>query len=153
MNSIYVVGLGTSHPCGQSYLREAISLFRSHRTLKVLSESEVALSGGVGTKDPLIFLNSAVCLSTTLSPTSLWLELRLIESRLGRIRTSRNAPRTIDLDLLCWSEGRYHSEEVTLPHPRLHGRIFAVNLARHALEIAGHSRQIIRLTDVQYVVE
>ena len=58
-------------------------------------------------------------------------ELLKIEAQLGRVRTERNAPRVLDLDLLWTEEGEVHvhrlgAPDVDLPHPRLHERAFAL---------------------------
>jgi 2-amino-4-hydroxy-6-hydroxymethyldihydropteridine diphosphokinase len=70
------------------------------------------------------FLNAVVAGYTDLDPQSLLTALLAIETRLGRRRTSRNAPRTIDIDLILHSAHLVRTRELTLPHPRYLGREF-----------------------------
>ena len=136
MPNYYIIGLGSSHLQGKIYLDQAITLLRDNRLLTILSQSETELSGGVGTEDALVFTNAAICISTNLSPSALWFALTSIETRLGRIRTMINGPRTLDLDLLWWSGRDYCDVFITLPHPRFQERKFAIDLALQALRHA-----------------
>jgi len=74
------------------------------------------------------FLNSAVTLDTELLPEDLLAHLLQVERDLGRTRDpdSRNAPRTIDLDLLLHGDAVLDSPTLTLPHPRMHERLFVL---------------------------
>jgi 2-amino-4-hydroxy-6-hydroxymethyldihydropteridine diphosphokinase len=70
------------------------------------------------------FLNAVVAGYTDLDPRSLLDALLTIETRLGRRRTTRNAPRVIDIDLILHSAHLVRTRELTLPHPRYLGREF-----------------------------
>jgi 2-amino-4-hydroxy-6-hydroxymethyldihydropteridine diphosphokinase len=72
------------------------------------------------------YVNAVVELHTTLPPLDLLHELQAIEQVHGRERSVRNAPRTLDLDLLLWDDRVMQSAELTLPHPRLHLRAFVL---------------------------
>ena len=73
------------------------------------------------------FLNAVVVAHTPLAPLQLLEAMQMIESRLGRRRTRvRNAPRTIDLDLIFHSAHRMRSSRLTLPHPRYREREFVM---------------------------
>lgn len=73
------------------------------------------------------FLNAVLTGYTRLSAPALLAELRLIELRLGRKRRNeRNAPRTIDLDLILHGAHRMRTRDLTLPHPRAAGRSFVM---------------------------
>lgn len=72
------------------------------------------------------FVNAVVALETTLAPEELHAALRVIEQRLGRVRGGRNAPRTIDLDLLLFGTQRIQTTQLTVPHPRMHQRAFVL---------------------------
>jgi 2-amino-4-hydroxy-6-hydroxymethyldihydropteridine diphosphokinase len=77
------------------------------------------------------FLNMVVAGHTALPPTVLLDKLLAIERRLGRHRTTiRNAPRTIDLDLILHSAHLAHSRQLTLPHPRYRQREFVMRPAQ-----------------------
>jgi 2-amino-4-hydroxy-6-hydroxymethyldihydropteridine diphosphokinase len=72
------------------------------------------------------FVNAVAELDAALAPLALLRELQVIEQDFGRERPYRNAPRTLDLDLLLHGEQRMTSELLTLPHPRLHERAFVL---------------------------
>jgi 2-amino-4-hydroxy-6-hydroxymethyldihydropteridine diphosphokinase len=88
------------------------------------------------------FLNAVAQLLTTLSPEALLDELQAIEAAHGRERPYRNAPRTLDLDLLLYGDRQMSTPRLTLPHPRLHERAFVLvplaEVAAPALDIPGH---------------
>jgi 2-amino-4-hydroxy-6-hydroxymethyldihydropteridine diphosphokinase len=72
------------------------------------------------------FLNGVVALDTTLGPFELLDALQAIEHAHGRLRPHRNAPRTLDLDLLTYGDERIASDRLTLPHPRMAERAFVL---------------------------
>jgi len=72
------------------------------------------------------FLNAVVALDTAIEPEALLEALHTIEARHGRTRGRRNAPRTLDLDLLTHGVQRREGPGLVLPHPRLHERAFVL---------------------------
>jgi 2-amino-4-hydroxy-6-hydroxymethyldihydropteridine diphosphokinase len=72
------------------------------------------------------YVNAVARLRTTLSAPELLDALLAIECGFGRERPYRNAPRTLDLDLLLYGGGRIDSPRLTLPHPRMHARAFVL---------------------------
>jgi 2-amino-4-hydroxy-6-hydroxymethyldihydropteridine diphosphokinase len=77
------------------------------------------------------FLNMVVAGHTSLPPAALLERLLAIEQRLGRKRTNvRNAPRTIDLDLILHSANRVRTPSLTVPHPRYRARPFVMEPIR-----------------------
>ena len=87
------------------------------------------------------YVNAVVALATALAPEALHEGLRAIERRFGRARGVRNAPRTLDLDLLLYGKLAIDTAELTVPHPRMHQRAFVlVPLAEIApqLVVPGH---------------
>jgi 2-amino-4-hydroxy-6-hydroxymethyldihydropteridine diphosphokinase len=141
----YLIGLGSSHPCGLMYLEQAVERLLAVDGLCILSRSEIERGGGVGTDDPLTFYNTVLFVTSSLNLTALWFELASIETKLGRIRTKINGPRTIDLDLLYWSGLKRSDAFITLPHPRFFQRKFACDLAMQALRNAGEDVLAIKI--------
>jgi 2-amino-4-hydroxy-6-hydroxymethyldihydropteridine diphosphokinase len=80
----------------------------------------------VGVVDQPPFLNGAAALETELSPRELLDALLEVERRLGRERRERWGPRTIDLDLLLHGDAVVDDPGLTVPHPHLHERRFAL---------------------------
>lgn len=72
------------------------------------------------------FLNQVLVLQTQLQPEQLMSELLQIEEKMGRIRTVKFGPRIIDIDILLINQLIIKSELLTLPHPALHERRFAL---------------------------
>lgn len=72
------------------------------------------------------FINGVALLHTSLSPWQLLEQLQSLELRAGRERPYRNAPRTLDLDLLLMDELSLSDDRLILPHPRLHERAFVL---------------------------
>lgn len=102
----------------------------------LIARSRVWATTPIGGPPQPDFLNAAVLVAWAASPLSLLDRLMEIERDLGRVRAVRNGPRTIDLDLL-WIEGLVVDEpRLTVPHPRLHERAFAV---RPLLDLVPHA--------------
>lgn len=80
----------------------------------------------VGYTEQPRFLNATARLHTTLTPREVLDGLLAIESALGRVRTLRWGPRTLDLDLLLYDDAVRDESGLTLPHPRLHERRFVL---------------------------
>lgn len=120
------VGLGANLGDRGGSIRRAVKLLGAADGVEVLSLSTLRETEPWGPVEQPPYLNGAVELETALGPRAL-LELLLdVERRLGRVRTERWGPRTIDLDLLLHGDGVVEEPGLTLPHPRLHERRFAL---------------------------
>jgi 2-amino-4-hydroxy-6-hydroxymethyldihydropteridine diphosphokinase len=93
---------------------------------RVLQVSSLYKTEPVGFKDQDWFLNCAARIATDLAPRLLLERLKSIEKELGRIERIRDGPRTIDLDILFYDGLVLKEEGLTLPHPRLEGRMFVL---------------------------
>ena len=72
------------------------------------------------------YINAVACIDTDLHPQDLLAALHAIEQAHGRERPYRNAPRTLDLDLLLYGDERIDTPTLTVPHPRMHERAFVL---------------------------
>ena len=72
------------------------------------------------------YINAVVELQTALTAPDLLRQLQALEQAAGRERPYRNAPRTLDLDLLLYGSGRIDSPQLTVPHPRMTQRAFVL---------------------------
>jgi 2-amino-4-hydroxy-6-hydroxymethyldihydropteridine diphosphokinase len=72
------------------------------------------------------FINAVAELATGLAPLALLAQLQALELQAGRERPYRNAPRTLDLDLLLYGDACIDLPELTVPHPRLSERAFVL---------------------------
>jgi 2-amino-4-hydroxy-6-hydroxymethyldihydropteridine diphosphokinase len=80
----------------------------------------------VGFTDQPSFLNVVARLETTRSAEALFQRIRAVEAGAGRVRTFRNAPRTLDVDILLYGDSRLHTDVLTIPHPRMRDRPFVL---------------------------
>jgi 2-amino-4-hydroxy-6-hydroxymethyldihydropteridine diphosphokinase len=120
------VGLGANLGDRRATIDRALELLRAAPGLDVLAVSSLRETDPVGFEDQPRFLNGAVALETTLTARELLDLLLEIEQRLGRTRGPRFGPRTIDLDLLVYGDAELDEPGLTVPHPRLHERRFAL---------------------------
>jgi 2-amino-4-hydroxy-6-hydroxymethyldihydropteridine diphosphokinase len=93
---------------------------------RLVRRSGLYLTEPVGGPPQDSYLNAAAELETTLSPEELLAACLDVERSLGRVRSVKNAPRTLDLDLLVFGAEVRGSATLTLPHPRLHLRRFVL---------------------------
>jgi 2-amino-4-hydroxy-6-hydroxymethyldihydropteridine diphosphokinase len=91
---------------------------------RVSAYRETAAVGGPAGQGP--YLNAAAVLAVELEPLPLLRVLQSIENQLGRVRGERWGPRTLDLDFLLFDSRIVQTPELTLPHPRLHERLFVL---------------------------
>ena len=73
------------------------------------------------------FINAVVLVRTQMSPLDLLHALHGLETQQGRERPYKNAPRTLDLDLIFYGDVQMRSQELSLPHPRWHERAFVLH--------------------------
>src|SRR5262245_14130422 len=134
------VGIGSNLGDREENLRRAVELLSAEDGIDVTGVSEIRETEPVGPVEQSPFLNGAVRVETDLAPRDLLERLLGVEQRLGRVRAERWGPRTIDLDLLLYDDLYFDEPGLTVPHPRLHERRFALEpLAELApsLEIPG----------------
>lgn len=72
------------------------------------------------------YINAVACIDTELAPLDLLAALQAIELAHGRERPYRNAPRTLDLDILMYEDEKMDTPALQLPHPRMHERAFVL---------------------------
>lgn len=121
-----------------AYVGLGANLGNALRTVMEAAEEIAALSGVQKTRlSPLYrsapvdaggpdYVNAVLRAETTLSPETLLHALLDIELQHGRLRPYRNAPRSLDLDLLLYGSETRQTEFLTLPHPRMHLRAFVL---------------------------
>lgn len=119
------VGLGANLGDAQATVRWAMDQLAQLPQTTLLVRSSLYRSAPVDATGP-DFINAVVSLSTALTAPDLLSALQQLEQQAGRQRPYRHAPRTLDLDLLTYGEGRVHSPHLTLPHPRMHLRAFVL---------------------------
>jgi 2-amino-4-hydroxy-6-hydroxymethyldihydropteridine diphosphokinase len=125
MTAAYV-GMGANLGDPKAQLDAAwLALGRMPQT-KALARSSLYRSAPVGYENQPDFLNCVAKLDTGLDAHALLAQLQKIERDLGRERSFRDAPRTIDLDLLLYGDEEIDAQGLTVPHPRMHERAFVL---------------------------
>jgi len=137
MSVIAVIGLGANLNDPAAQVEYAFAELDRLPGTRLVARSGLYASTPVGYVDQPDFVNAVAQVTTTLAPRALLMALLDIEHRHGRARSFRNAPRTLDLDLLLYGDARFHEDGLTLPHPRMHQRAFVL---LPLLEIAPDAR-------------
>jgi 2-amino-4-hydroxy-6-hydroxymethyldihydropteridine diphosphokinase len=146
------LGIGSNLGDREDNLRRAVELLFAEDGIEVTAVSEIRETEPVGPVEQGPFLNGAVRIETDLGPRDLLERLLAVEQRFGRVREERWGPRTIDLDLLLYGDEILDEPGLTVPHPRLHERRFALEpLADLApsLEIPGRGRISVLLAELE----
>lgn len=130
------LGLGANLGDAASTLRYAATTIAQLSGVHRLQLSSLYRSAPVGYIDQPDFTNAVAAVETSLTPHALLVALQEIEQRFGRQRTFRNAPRTLDLDILLYGDLALDDGTLTIPHPRMTERAFVlVPLAEIAPDI------------------
>jgi len=128
-----IVSLGSNIEPRAEYLKQALA------ALSALPETHFVKASSVIETEPVDvpaefasqkFRNQVAVFETGLEPMDFSRRMHAIEDDLGRVRTVRNGPRTIDIDLIDFGGIVLNTSELTLPHPRAHARDFVVNPLR-----------------------
>ncbi|MEE8475209.1 MAG: 2-amino-4-hydroxy-6-hydroxymethyldihydropteridine diphosphokinase [Myxococcota bacterium] len=124
------VALGSNLGEREVHLVRAIAALRRLGGARLLEVSPVYETDPVGPPGQGPYLNAVARLSVSLGPRRLLDRLQEIEAEAGRVRSGRNAPRTLDLDLLFHGERKLDEPGLCIPHPRLHERAFVLEPLR-----------------------
>lgn len=120
------LGLGANLGDRQGAIAQALKELGMLPTITVAAVSSLYQTAPVGVLDQPDFLNAVAEVQTTLAPRPLLAQILQVEQQLGRVRTMRWGPRTIDIDILVFGEMQMEEPDLTIPHPRLAERAFAL---------------------------
>jgi GTP cyclohydrolase IV len=123
MAEVYL-GLGANLGNRITNLSRAIQSIADQATIGPVSS--VYETEPVGYTEQPLFLNAVISISTDISPEQLLQSIKVIEHSMGRTPDFRNAPRPVDIDILFYADRVLHSEQLTVPHPRLIERAFVL---------------------------
>jgi 2-amino-4-hydroxy-6-hydroxymethyldihydropteridine diphosphokinase len=124
MPTIAYIGVGSNVGNREANCRKAFELLGE--TGRVISVSSLYCTEPVGYKEQEDFINAVVSIETDLSARELLSACRAIEGRLGRKRTLRWGPRTIDLDILLYGDQMINQSNLVIPHPLMAMRKFVL---------------------------
>jgi 2-amino-4-hydroxy-6-hydroxymethyldihydropteridine diphosphokinase len=128
--TLALVALGSNLGARETHVAGAIGALGAVPRTRLVAVSNVRETAAEGCPPGSgAFLNAVALLETQLAPRALLAELQELEARAGRVRAVRNAPRTLDLDLLLHGDAVLDEPGLQLPHPRLHLRAFVLEPA------------------------
>ena len=119
------VALGANLGEPAQALRDALHRLDHTPGIRLIKASSLYRTAPIDSSGP-DYLNAVAEVSTTLTAPALLAALQAIETAHGRERPYRNAPRTLDLDLLLYGSARVESPTLTVPHPRMGQRAFVL---------------------------
>ncbi|MGM9950682.1 MAG: 2-amino-4-hydroxy-6-hydroxymethyldihydropteridine diphosphokinase [Lysinibacillus sp.] len=125
MNTVYL-SIGTNMGDREANLKLAVKLLTEAKDVTVEAVSSIYETAPVGFVDQASFLNIAVRLSSSLSPSDMLRLCQGIEQELGRVREFRWGPRIIDLDILLYNHENIETESLIVPHERMFERAFVL---------------------------
>lgn len=121
------IGVGSNTGDRIGYIQQAHSLLNDTEGIDILESSSLYETEPVGCISPEWFINAVLRADTTLSAEELLFQCHRIEKQLGRTREPdipQNSPRTIDLDILFYDNDITATENIRIPHPRVHERAY-----------------------------
>ena len=136
-----VIALGSNLEQPEAQVRAALDALAAHAEIELKCISSLYITAPVGYADQPDFVNAVCIVQTALGGRALLAVLHEIENAFGRRRSFRNAPRTLDLDIIDYNGESSSDLHLTLPHPRAHERGFVMwPLAEIApdYQIGGH---------------
>ena len=122
----YLLGLGSNLGDRAYYIEQAVMALAALPETQILAISEAFDSDPVGFKEQDNFLNICLAVTCEFNPEELLATCLSIETKLGRVRTIKDGPRTIDIDVLFYEGGAVELPDLTLPHPRAAERAFVL---------------------------
>jgi 2-amino-4-hydroxy-6-hydroxymethyldihydropteridine diphosphokinase len=157
MATLAYIGLGSNLDHPRRHVARAIAELARLPRSRVVAASPNYVSAPIGCAESQPdYVNAVAALRTELSPRTLLARMHAIERRHRRTRVARNAPRTLDLDLLLFGRRRTRQPRLALPHPRMHQRAFVLKPLHDvapAASVPGHGavRPLLRAVRGQIV--
>jgi 2-amino-4-hydroxy-6-hydroxymethyldihydropteridine diphosphokinase len=119
------VALGANLGDACAILMQAFDDLAKLQNTSVVRRSSLYRTAPIESSGPDYF-NAVAEISTALSPQALLAALQALEQQAGRQRPYRNAPRTLDLDILLYGDVTLDSPDLVIPHPRMYARAFVL---------------------------
>ncbi len=129
------IGIGSNLGDRKKHIKNAIEKLKETEGVEVKKISNIYETEPVGGPKQGKYLNGVIEIETWLEPSDLMIKLQKIEKQSGRIRSVKNAPRTIDLDILLYGDKKIDEPGLKIPHPRMYEREFVMKPLKEIYEI------------------
>jgi 2-amino-4-hydroxy-6-hydroxymethyldihydropteridine diphosphokinase len=126
MRHIAYIGIGSNVGDKARQCEQGISEILKLDHHRLLARSSLYKTQPIGYLEQDWFINLVIKLETEMDASVLLCSLKEIESRLGRVKTLRWGPRSIDLDILFYNDYQIQTNELTIPHPLIQDRQFVL---------------------------
>lgn len=123
---ITYAGLGSNLGNKKENIQKALSLLNEIEGISVMRVSSFYETEPVGYEDQDWFINAVAQIETSFSPQKVLKIFKEVEQKLGREESIRWGPRKIDIDILFYDQLVYKSNDLEIPHPKLHERAFVL---------------------------
>ena len=120
------IALGSNMQDPPAQVRRGFEEIAALPATRLVATSPLYRTDPVGYLDQAPFVNACALVETDLAPRELLDRLLDLEQRHGRVRTIRNGPRTLDLDIVVYGDRRVDEPGLCIPHPRAHERAFVL---------------------------
>ncbi len=126
MHHIVYIGIGSNLGNRAKYIKDAIEHLNNDQSVQVLDVSDIYETDPLDDDSGSKYMNGVLKLESKLNPFELLRLLNGVENKLKRVRTVKNASRTIDLDILLYDGIVLNTKKLTIPHPKMHEREFVL---------------------------
>ena len=124
-NKVYL-SLGSNIGNRQKYIESAIELIGKTQRIKILKKSGLYETSPVGYVEQDLFLNAVIKIETDFSAREILKIINKIENELDRKREIKWGPRTIDIDILIFSDKKINETDLIIPHKEMLNRLFVL---------------------------
>ena len=124
-NKVYL-SLGSNIGNRQEYIERAVELIGKTEGIKILKKSGLYETSPVGYVEQDLFLNAVIKIETDFSAREILKIINKIENELDRKREIRWGPRTIDIDILIFSDKKINETDLIIPHKEMLNRLFVL---------------------------
>lgn len=129
--TLAVLSLGSNLGDSLKILKDAVSDIKAINGISSFKMSPFYRTKPVGYLDQDDFINLACSFETSLEPLDILHKMQALEQKYKRVRLFRNGPRTLDIDLIIYGDEIINTEELIVPHPRMHERAFVLAPLRY----------------------
>lgn len=124
-SDLVYIGIGANLGQAEAMVRTAFDLLHALPTTTLIERSALFRTAPIEA-DGDDYINAVAGIQTQLAPANLLTALQAIEQEQGRVRSHRNAARTLDMDILLYGQQQLQTASLIIPHPRLTQRAFAL---------------------------